>query len=124
MLAGYGGWKNTYRRFCRRRDQSILETLLTKLVTEPDLEWSHIKVHPNAAGARDGNKVMGPLIVDAHDMPGRVSVTSPVVADSIQDGTLIQVFSAEYQLADKGYDSHAICSAGRRSMHGGRHSDA
>lgn len=35
----YGDWKNTHRRFCRWRDQSIWESLLEKLLTKPDYEW-------------------------------------------------------------------------------------
>lgn len=60
----YGGWKNTHRRFCRWRDKGIWESLLEKLIKDPDFEWlmidaSHIKVHPHAAGARGGNQEMG-----------------------------------------------------------------
>lgn len=59
----YGDWKNTHRRFCRWRDKGIWESLLEKLVNDPDFEWlmidaSHIKVHPHAAGARGGNQDM------------------------------------------------------------------
>ena len=60
----YGDWKNTHRRFCRWRDKGIWESLLERLVVQPDFEWlmidaSHIKVHPHAAGAKDGNQDMG-----------------------------------------------------------------
>ena len=59
----YGDWKNTHRRFCRWRDKGIWELLLEQLIDEPDLEWlmidaSHIKVHPHASGAKDGNQAM------------------------------------------------------------------
>ena len=59
----YGDWKNTHRRFCRWRDKGIWEGLLEELVDEPDYEWlmidaSHIKVHPDAAGAVGGNQSM------------------------------------------------------------------
>ena len=60
----YGDWKNTHRRFCRWRDKGIWESLLERLVVDPDFEWlmidaSHIKVHPHAAGAKGGNQDMG-----------------------------------------------------------------
>ncbi len=60
----YGDWKNTHRRFCRWRDKGIWEKLLEQLVNAPDFEWlmidaSHIKVHPDAAGAKGGNQAMG-----------------------------------------------------------------
>jgi len=59
----YGGWKNTQRRFCRWRDKGVWEGLLEKVFTKPDFEWlmidaSHIKVHPDASGARGGNQDM------------------------------------------------------------------
>ena len=59
-----GGWGNTHRRFIRWRDKGIWEKLLEALMEEPDFEWlmidaSHIKVHPQAAGARGGNQDMG-----------------------------------------------------------------
>jgi transposase len=58
-----GGWKNTHRRFCRWRDKGVWEGLLECLVDEPDHEGlmigaSHIKVHPDASGARGGNQEM------------------------------------------------------------------
>ena len=59
----YGDWKNTHRRFCRWRDRAVWESLLEKMIDDPDFEWlmidaSHIKVHPHAAGARGGNQEM------------------------------------------------------------------
>lgn len=59
----YGDWKNTHRRFCRWRDSGIWESLLERLVDDPDYEWlmidaSHIKVHPHASGAKGGNQEM------------------------------------------------------------------
>jgi transposase len=55
----YGCWSNTHRRFIRWRDKGIWEKLHEKLVDVADYEWlminaSHIKVHPNAAGAKGG----------------------------------------------------------------------
>ena len=60
---GYGDWKNTHRRFCRWRDTGIWESLLEKLIDEPDFEWlmidaSYVKVHFHAAGAVGGNQTM------------------------------------------------------------------
>jgi transposase len=59
-----GGWKNTHRRFCRWRDKHVWESLLQRIIGEPDFEWlqidsSHCKVHPHGAGARGGNQAMG-----------------------------------------------------------------
>ena len=60
----YGDWKNTHRRFSRWRDKGIWERLLEILIQDPDYEWlmidaSHIKVHPDASGAKEGNQAMG-----------------------------------------------------------------
>jgi transposase len=59
----YGDWKNTQRRFCRWRDKGIWEGLLEQLITDVDYEWlmidaTHIKVHPDASGAKGGNQDM------------------------------------------------------------------
>ena len=59
----YGNWKNTHRRFCRWRDRGVWETILEKLIDNPDFEWliidaSHIKVHLHGAGAKGGNQDM------------------------------------------------------------------
>ena len=63
LTPDYGDWKNTRRRFCRRREKGVWGNLLERLVDDPDFEWllidaSHVKVHPHAAGARGGNQDM------------------------------------------------------------------
>ncbi|RKJ74432.1 IS5 family transposase [Butyricicoccus sp. 1XD8-22] len=119
----YGNWKNVHRRFCRWRDKGIWEKILEALVDDTDFEWlmidaSHVKVHPDAAGARGGNQVMDrtkggfntkiPLAVDAHGMPVRFFITSGTTADCTVAAQLIEGFQAEYLLADRGYDTDAI----------------
>jgi transposase len=59
----YGDWKNTHKRFSRWRDKGIWESVLNRLVEDPDYEWlmidaSHIKVHPHGTGATGGNQDM------------------------------------------------------------------
>ena len=125
----YGDWKNTHRRFCRWRDKGIWEALLEQLVDEPDFEWlmidaSHVKVHPHASGAKGGNQDMSytkgglntklHLAVDAHGMPVRVVVRQGTTADCTQAGRLIEGLTAEYLLADRGYDSDAILDQARK----------
>ncbi|WP_370687952.1 IS5 family transposase [uncultured Oscillibacter sp.] len=119
----YGNWKNVHRRFCRWRDKGIWEKILEALVDDTDFEWlmidaSHVKVHPDAAGARGGNQAMGRnkrglntkihLAVDAHGMPVRFFITSGTTADCTVAAQLIEGFQAEYLLADRGYDTDAI----------------
>ena len=48
------------------------------------------------------------LAVDAHGMPLRVIITQGTTADCTQASRLIEGLSAEYLLADRGYDSNAI----------------
>jgi transposase len=52
----YGDRKNTHRRFSRWRDKGIWENLLELFINDQDFVWlmidaSHVKVHPDAAGA-------------------------------------------------------------------------
>jgi transposase len=59
----YGDWNNTHRRFSRWRDNGTWEKLLELFVDEEDFVWlmmdaSHVKVHPDAAGAVGGNQDM------------------------------------------------------------------
>jgi transposase len=46
--------------------------------------------------------------VDANGLPVRAIITQGTTADCTQAGRLIEGLSAEYLLADKGYDSNAI----------------
>ena len=48
------------------------------------------------------------LAVDSHGMPVRVIVTEGTTADCTQAHTLIEGLTAEYLLADKGYDTNDI----------------
>ena len=54
------------------------------------------------------------LAVDAHGMPVRVLITAGPVADCTQAGKLIEGFTAEDLIADKGYDSNAIVEQATR----------
>ena len=56
------------------------------------------------------------LAVDAHGMPVRFFITDVTVADCSVAEALISNFSAEYLLADRGYDTDAII---RRALQAG-----
>lgn len=63
LPSDYGDWKNTHRRFCRWRDTGMWESLLEKLIDDPDFEWlmigpSYVKAHFHEAGAIGGNQDM------------------------------------------------------------------
>jgi transposase len=82
LTPDYGHWSNVHRRFISWKDKGIWEKLMEILINNPDNKWlmidaSHCKVHPHAAGAIGGN----------------------------QETALIDSISAEYLLADRGYDS-------------------
>jgi transposase len=49
-----------------------------------------------------------PLAVDAQGLPLRVIITEGTRADCTQAGQLIEGVSADYLLADRGYDTNAI----------------
>jgi transposase len=137
----FGGWSNTHRRFIRWRDGGVWERLLEVLIDEPDYEWlmidaTHCKVHPHASGARGGNQEMSRTIgapgnggvsgvrkgglntklhlaVDSHGMPLRALVTQGTTADCTKAVALIEGFSAQHLLADRGYDSNEIIEQAR-----------
>lgn len=48
------------------------------------------------------------LAVDVHGIPVRIFITQGTTADCTQAGRLIEGISADYLLADRGYDSNAI----------------
>ncbi|MEZ5534342.1 MAG: IS5 family transposase [Thiolinea sp.] len=125
----YGDWKNTHRRFSRWRDSGVWESLLERLIDDPDFEWlmidaSHVKVHPHAAGATGGNQAMSKtkggfntkihLAVDAHGMPVRFIVTEGTCADCTQAVDLIEGFEADYLMADKAYDVDELLAQARK----------
>ena len=55
------------------------------------------------------------LAVDAHSMPIRFFVTAGTIADCTQACALIDGVSAEYLLADRGYDSRRVIEKALRA---------
>ena len=54
------------------------------------------------------------LAVDAQGLPIRVVITEGSTADCTQAGRLIEGFSADYLLADRGYDSDVLIEQARQ----------
>ena len=50
------------------------------------------------------------LVVDSHGMPIRIVVTEGTAADCTQASALIEGLTAQYLLADKGYDTNDMMS--------------
>jgi len=111
----YGDSKNVHRRFCRWRDNGVWENLLEQLVIDPDYEWlmidaTHIKVHPHASSAVNGNQDMSRTKEDLTRsciLPWmRMACRS---SQLLQRGPeLRQDITTEYLLADKAHDSDEI----------------
>ncbi len=60
----YGKWGTVHQRFRRWRDNGTWEKILELLIDNEDFVWlmidaSHIKCHPDAAGAVGGNQDIG-----------------------------------------------------------------
>ena len=78
------------------------------------IDASHVKVHPDAAGARGGNQAMGRTKGGAtprYIWPWMRMVCrcdSGTTADCTAAAQLIAGFRAEYLLADRGYDTDAF----------------
>ena len=56
------------------------------------------------------------LAVDAHGMPVRAIITEGTTADCTQASALIEGLTAEYLLADKGYDANDIIQSIAQGM--------
>jgi len=105
----YGKFNAVHRRYKRWCDNRHWEYILAELIDDPDMEWlmidgTHCKVHPSAIGAVGGNQDMERSKggVDANGMPIRLFVTAGTTADCKQAVALIDGFTAEYLLADRG----------------------
>ena len=70
--------------------------------------WGEKRGQPGDGSHKRGLNTKLHLAVDAHGMPLRAVVTQGTTADCKQAVALIDGFTAEYLLADRGYDSDAI----------------
>lgn len=101
------------------------------LVQEPDLEWefidgSIVKAHQHSAGAaseenqaigksRGGNTTKIHMAVDAYGLPIDFEITGGEVHDcKIAPESIEKLPTAEFTVADKGYDSEEVREAIRK----------
>lgn len=118
----FGIWNTVYRRFNLWSKKGILESLFQSLASEYDAEWlfidgSIVKAHQDSTGAasnddeaigksRGGNTTKIHLVVDSGGLPIYFELSGGQVNDIVHAESLVSNSpSAEYVIADKGYDS-------------------
>ena len=123
--ASFGDWSTIYRRFNLWSKKGVLMRTFRALRYEPDLEWefidgSIVKAHQHSAGARTedsegigksvaGNTTKIHMAVDSYGLPIEFHITGGEVHDSKAAPILIDMLpSADYIIADRGYDSEAL----------------
>ena len=121
----FGKWNYVFKRFSDWSRLGKLENIFRTLATEPDLEWefidgSLVKAHQHSSGARrgeetgigksrGGNTTKIHLAVDAHGMPIEFEITGGQVHDcKLAPDFIAKLPTAEWLIADKGYDSEAL----------------
>ena len=121
----FGFWNSIYQQFNRWSAKEKLINIFKSLVNEPDLEWefvdaSIVKAHQHSAGAAsDENQAIGKSVagnttkihmaVDAYGLPIQFEITGGEVHDcKFAPEFIAGLPSAEYTIADKGYDSEDL----------------
>jgi transposase len=126
----FGDWSAVFRRFNLWSKKGILLQLFNSLAKEPDTEWefidgSIVKAHQHSAGAasasteaigksRGGLTTKIHMAVDSYGLPIHFMLTGGEVHGSkIAESLIDKLPKADYLIADKGYDSEAICNKAR-----------
>jgi transposase len=125
LPAEFGCWNTIYQQFNRWSSKNKLMHIFNDLIQEPDLErefidGSIVKAHQHSAGAPNksvqaigksvaGNTTKIHMAVDACGFPIAFQLTGGEVHDAKAAPDLIKILpTADYTIADKGYDSDEI----------------
>jgi len=124
----FGRWNTIFQKFNRWSLKNKLLDVFKELVINPDLEWefidsSTVKAHQHSAGAAGsenqaigksvtGNATKIHMAVDAYGLPIQFELTGGEVHDcKVASPWIEKLPSAEYTVADKGYDSEEVRQA-------------
>ena len=121
----FGVWISIYQQFNRWSSKNKLMAIFKSLVQDPDLEWefidgSIVKAHQHSTGAASaddqaigksvaGNTTKIHMAADAHGLPIDFIITGGEVHDcKVAPQFVMQLPSADYTIADKGYDKEEL----------------
>jgi len=122
----FGHWNSIYKKFNAWSASGKWRNIFRKRVIDPDVAWefidgSYVKAHPHSAGAagkesqaigqsRAGNTSKTHLAVDSYGLPIEFVITGGETHNAKTASEFIAQLSAtDALIADKGYDSEAIC---------------
>lgn len=125
LPSDFGSWNSIFQKFNRWSSQNILLDIFKALVQEPDLECefidgSIVKAHQHSTGAFSteeqaigksvsGNSTKIHMVTDGFGLPIEFEITGGEVHDCKIAPTIIEKLpSADYTIADKGYDSEEV----------------
>lgn len=125
LPSDFGSWNAIFQKFNRWSSQNKLIDIFKALAQEPDLEWefidgSIVKAHQHSAGAVgskeqaigksvSGNSTKIHMVSDAFGLPIEFEITGGEVHDCKIAPIIIEKLpSADYTIADKGYDSEEL----------------
>jgi transposase len=124
----FGNWNSIYQKFNRWSSKNKLMKIFKALAKDPDLEWefidgSIVKAHQHSAGAASdepqaigksvgGNTTKIHMVVDSYGLPIEFELTGGEVHECKIAAEFIEKLpTADYIVADKGYDSEEVRAA-------------